>query len=597
MLIKFRRLFVLFIVSVFFILPLQTYADVLGQQEQFSISTTYDFKGRTQIGASLQYISPHAYFYVEDNYWSAINPEFRQQIKDQTKIIADEFENRIYSSERQFFGSEPNPGIDGDQHITIMLTPLVDYAGGYYDTGNEYPKTLQPTSNQREMIYLNVSTLFDTRRVYGFLAHEFQHMISFQQKEVIAKVEDDIWINELRSEYAVDLLGYNEPYLKSNFERRVSSFLENPSDSLTEWKNITADYGQITLFGKYLAERTSPKVVADTAHTLDAGISSVNTSLTNNSFKTNFSDMFISWMIANFLNNQSIRPEFGYTDPDLKNIHVSATNTFPLIGDSSKIIASGMFKDWEQHWYDLPTFTQGLNSVLKIKFTSPSATSFLVPFIVFYNDNTTKVFLFSPTTTEDSLYVDGVGDSVKRIVVMPFTRDRFSGFTMNEKSVSLTLTLERILPSQKPATSTVKIFGEQPTPAPGLPFRPKPADYGLHEGDFIRAEGDNDIFIINDYGYKRLVLNPSICLLYGHLGARGCFGAVHVVTTQVRDAFQTSYFFTNGETKDGIVYKMQLIDDDHAKLLKFADSFVMFTSQQLDANSIFFINTKEQNSY
>ena len=45
----------------------------------------------------------------------------------------------------------------------------------------------------------------------------------------------------------------------------------------------------------------------------------------------------------------------------------------------------------------------------------------------------------------------------------------------------------------------------------------KPEDYGLTEGDLIRAQGDFDIFIINQYGYKRLFLNPTIFNMYGHL--------------------------------------------------------------------------------
>lgn len=47
-----------------------------------------------------------------------------------------------------------------------------------------------------------------------------------------------------------------------------------------------------------------------------------------------------------------------------------------------------------------------------------------------------------------------------------------------------------------------------------------PADYGLKEGNTISASGssDPDIYIVNDWGYKRLFVNPAIFNLYGHLG-------------------------------------------------------------------------------
>ena len=47
-----------------------------------------------------------------------------------------------------------------------------------------------------------------------------------------------------------------------------------------------------------------------------------------------------------------------------------------------------------------------------------------------------------------------------------------------------------------------------------------PSDFGLKEGDLIRATSANDldIFIVNKSGYKRLFLNPVIFSFYGHLG-------------------------------------------------------------------------------
>ncbi len=575
-------------------------ADVLGQQETFTISAEYDYLGRSSINTTLKYISDRANIYVPDDYLAGLSPDSRSRLLTQLQAIAGEFDTRIYPIETQFFGSEPNPGIDNDSRVTLVFTPLINFAGGYYDTTNQLDRSINSASNQREMIYLNATLVFDTNRIHGFLAHEFQHMISYNQKEKIRQVEDDTWLNELRAQYAVDLLGYNEPFSNSDLQRRAQTLIQNPSDSITEWKNLSVDYGQVTLLGNFIAHNFSPQIIAETLNNRDAGINSINTALQKLGYKEKFTDIFVDWMLSNFLNDQNINKQFGYATAGLKSLRVAPTTIFPEIGDSTKLLASGVFRDWEQHWYDLPSLPVGANPVLKITMESPSISSFLISYIVFYGNGETKVFLANPDSTRNTLYINNIGTDVKRIVLMPFTRDRLAGFTSNERTVDLSLRFERVTQSDSGNALLAFVYEDgaaMPSPTPLNSGSVKPADYGLREGDFIRAEGDNDIFIINDYGYKRLVLNPGICLLYGHLGARGCFSAVKVVSSQVRDVFETSYFFSNGETKDGIVYQMQLINDDTARLIKVSDTKDAFVSSFSDFKKVFFINTKEKLSY
>jgi hypothetical protein len=90
------------------------------------------------------------------------------------------------------------------------------------------------------------------------------------------------------------------------------------------------------------------------------------------------------------------------------------------------------------------------------------------------------------------------------------------------------LTLERIVATDRSSAATTNLSQFQ-SGQNNVSVFVKPEDFGLSEGDFIRAEGDNDVFIVNQFGYKRLVLNPKICLQYGHLGKRGCFSAVKTV--------------------------------------------------------------------
>lgn len=88
-----------------------------------------------------------------------------------------------------------------------------------------------------------------------------------------------------------------------------------------------------------------------------------------------------------------------------------------------------------------------------------------------------------------------------------------------------------------------------------------PGSLGLREGDLVRAANsrDLDIYIINEYGFKRLFLNPVIFRFYGHLGG---FSSVKSVSAAARDSFITSYFYRNCETNDPKVYSLEVTGED-----------------------------------
>ena len=228
------------VVALLFWIPNFSQADVLGQKELFSVDSDFDKYGRNQLFATLRHVSDKLHFYVDDSYWNGLDTVHQNSFTANIANLAQEFENTIYPKETQFWGSEPNPGIDGDFRITILAEQLITGTGGYFNTANGYTRTQVQDSNSREMIFLSAETVnsgSDLTKV--FLAHEFQHLISFNQKELINKSSEDTWLNELRSEYSISLVGYNDVYYNSSLNRRTVSFMENPSDSLTEWPNET----------------------------------------------------------------------------------------------------------------------------------------------------------------------------------------------------------------------------------------------------------------------------------------------------------------------------------------------------------------------
>ena len=90
-----------------------------------------------------------------------------------------------------------------------------------------------------------------------------------------------------------------------------------------------------------------------------------------------------------------------------------------------------------------------------------------------------------------------------------------------------------------------------------------PGQFGLSEGDLISADGDPDIYIVNEYGYKRLFLNPEIFNFYGHLGG---FSNVREITPFERDSFITTTYFKNCESGNSAVYAVEATGEDIATL-------------------------------
>ncbi|MFQ6097091.1 MAG: hypothetical protein ACE5O2_05130 [Armatimonadota bacterium] len=206
---------------------------VVGQQDSFWVIdfTNWPFSYEYyQITATLRIIGQHCYVYVEDgvvidpwvSYESA--DELLQDIADTFDFKETELPNwgdwdpwgskqttttsgNIYNRDREAFGSEWNPGIDGDDRITILIYDIpspVDTecgqlgVGGFFNESDEQLQADLPAgekSNEREMIYVNklLCEMLDflDPTLFYVLAHEFQHMIQWNYDP-----DEELWINE-----------------------------------------------------------------------------------------------------------------------------------------------------------------------------------------------------------------------------------------------------------------------------------------------------------------------------------------------------------------------------------------------------------------
>jgi hypothetical protein len=267
----------------------------LGHQDTFYIADQQN-RNYFSIGATVVWKTEHAYFYVQNG---------ENYNLEQLKSSADAFENNIYPTIHKDFGSEWTPGVDNDPRITVLHARIAEL--GYFSSADEYPRQINPYSNQREMIYLNVLQLQPGTDSYnGTLAHEFQHMVHWDVKR-----SEEAWINEGSSELAMRLTGYEVGGLDR-------SFLISPNTQLDEWAEepgeSLAHYGAAYLFLSYLAERSgSYEAIKQVIAESDDGVKAIDDYLSTKGLT--FDQVFTDWVVANYLDRSDLAGgRYGYKD-------------------------------------------------------------------------------------------------------------------------------------------------------------------------------------------------------------------------------------------------------------------------------------------
>ncbi len=274
--------------------------------------------------------------------YKANNVELEDSYLDR---LVKEFDDNIYASNTSNFGSEWKPGIDNDNHVTLLLLDIKDgmegsnaFVAGYFFAGDEYSKAQYPSSNEREMIYMDVvqGGIKDDkgfRRFCGTIAHEFQHMIHWHNdpKEIT-------WVNESMSQYASFVNGYGHP-------GQINPYFKMPDTSLIAWRSDRGlqNYGAIYMFSYYLINTTvalatandrnkqlgfTRALVANPEH----GIAGVLSTLKAFGITKGFNEIYLDWLTANAVNNRNISKRFGY-DQNLSNYlpyKRSVHGTFPV---------------------------------------------------------------------------------------------------------------------------------------------------------------------------------------------------------------------------------------------------------------------------
>jgi len=416
---------IIFIVGFFlFFVAESVHAANVGDIVNFNVDKSFDASGRTQIPSTLVKIGTKLYFYVEKPWWDSQTQTKQVEILAGLDNLSSEFDNNIYPTLTSAFGLEWNPGIDKDNRITVLFELMNSTEGGYFREADEYVKLQLPNSNEREMLYMSVSNI-DNPNIKMILGHEFTHLITFNQKNKIFNVEEDTWLNEARADYSSTILRYDDKYEGSNLQKRVKDFIENPSDSITNWTSTKYDYASMNLFIHYLVEYYGINILSDSLKSKSVGIESINEALLKNGAKENFAQIFTNWTIALAINDCSQNSEYCYSNKNLNDLRISPTLIFLPLTGSSSLSSTNVTKNWSGSWQKII----GGSGNLKLDFSSLAGLNFQVPYITYDKSNNYSVkFLELDNNEKGEINIQDFGTKYKSLILIPSLQTKTSEF-------------------------------------------------------------------------------------------------------------------------------------------------------------------------
>ena len=275
--------------------PAKTYN--LGDTETFWI-TNSDTAEQQQITATLMYETPHSYFWVEQG---------TDVDEGDMKQLMDTFENKIYPTDREFFGSEPNPGVDNDPHIYVVYATSIGHnIAGYFSSSDAYNPAVKEYSNGHETYVLGTSQDLSDEYTYGVLAHEFVHMIQFASDR-----NDVSWIGEGFAEVGSFLNGYYSPgadwLYADQPDMQLNTWVDNDSP------DFSAHYGQSFLYLAYFLDRFGEEATKaltsnpeNDLQSVDDTLAALNITDPQTGEPVTADDVFMDWAATLYLADDSV---------------------------------------------------------------------------------------------------------------------------------------------------------------------------------------------------------------------------------------------------------------------------------------------------
>ena len=195
-----------------------------------------------------------------------------------------------------YFGNEPN--YDGDGITDYLFADLFSGAAGYFSPGDQ---SNQSGSNKRDILYIdcNVSKTY----AMSTISHEHQHLIHYNYRG------KGTTFNEGMSEMAIVIAGLGTVGFNPN------AYLSNVGNIGWAWEGTSANYAMGGLFVLYFAEQLGDASLLKFQEIDASGWTAFQRLLNIYETGLSYKSWIQNWHIANYLNDKSTHPAYGYDWP------------------------------------------------------------------------------------------------------------------------------------------------------------------------------------------------------------------------------------------------------------------------------------------
>ena len=309
---------------------------VRGEVRSFSVLNVDG--GFDEVTAVARYVGSEAAIFVDQN------APYGGFTTDSLQAFAERFDQVIHPELTSRFGATSD--LDSNQRVVILFTPVVNsltprgssgFVGGFFFGLDLLPN--EPGSNGGEVFYSLVpdpggqfSDPQPIRQVLqavpSILAHEFQHMVTFNQRTLVLGAErsEELWLSEGLAQMAeeivaraYDTLG-NTPsseLFRSGTRLRARHYLtktDTVSTIVTTGQGSLAERGAGFLQVLYIEDQGNDDILARLSQTTRTGVNNVIAE-----FGGTWTELLADWWSAMYLDGLEITTgPLVYQDFDLR---------------------------------------------------------------------------------------------------------------------------------------------------------------------------------------------------------------------------------------------------------------------------------------
>ncbi len=282
------------------------------------------------VNSTCRAVGSTCYIFVEDSLWNngRVNQNAVNSVLNAFDVSTPANPNKgIYQTNVETFGNPPD--VDSDPKIIILLLNIRDgytgsggYVAGYFHGYHEGTSTY---SNKAEIYYLdanplNLNSSGGLNVGMSTTAHEFQHMIHYNYHPG----GQETFFNEAWSLVAEVVNGYslyNQGGYNSNPNRYIFTWSSDNTD-------VLKDYSRAARFSLYLYEQFGIDILKKFVQSKLTSVNALDFDvLPALGTDRRFADIVVDWWIANYLNDKSVNPRWGYNYANVGKVNSTTIST------------------------------------------------------------------------------------------------------------------------------------------------------------------------------------------------------------------------------------------------------------------------------